>query len=60
MVVKLKGKGGRLDVTEKDVVAVTIKDGVIHMEYKKPYKWGIVSGVGYYTDEYELISCEGK
>ena len=60
MIVKLKGKDGRLDVTEKDVEAVTISNGTIHMDYKKPYKWGIVSGVGYYTDEYDLVSVSNK
>lgn len=60
MTVKLKGKNGRLDITEKNVELVTVTDMHIKINYKKPYKWGIVSGVGYYTDEYELVSCDAR
>lgn len=58
MTVKLKGKDGRPDVTEENVEELSVKNGQIEMSYKKPYKWGIVCGVGYYTDEYEIVSCE--
>lgn len=60
MTVKLRGKGGRLDVTEKDVESVTVTDYQIEIEYKKPYKWGIVCGVKYYTDEYDFVSCTAR
>lgn len=56
MIVKLKGKNGRLDVIEKDVEDVSVGDGKIQIDYKRPYKWGIVSGVKYYTDEYSIVS----
>lgn len=60
MIVKLKGKNGRLDVTEKDVESVTVSDDEIAINYKKPYKWGIVSGVRYFPEEYSIMSVSEK
>ena len=58
MTVYLKGLDGRCDQTEKDVQTVTVDDTYIHIGYKKPYKWGIVSGVKYYTEEMVIHKIE--
>lgn len=58
MIVYLKGKNGRCDQTEIDVESVKIGRAYIEIDYKKPYKWGIVSGVKYPTDEMEVTSIE--
>lgn len=60
MIVKLKGKDGRLDVTEKNVESVTVSDDEIAINYKKPYKWGLVSGVRYCTDEYDIVTVSAN
>ena len=58
MTVYLKGKEGRLDQIEKDVERVSIDARYINIEYKKPYKYGLVSGVQYYKEEMEIASIE--
>lgn len=58
MTVYLKGLNGRLDQIEKDVESVEIDDLYINIHYKQPYKWGIVSGVGYFKDEMEIEKIE--
>lgn len=58
MTVYLKGLDGRLDQTEKNVAKLTVDSKYINIEYEKPYKWGIVSGVAYYTNEMEVKAVE--
>ena len=60
MTVMLRGKGGRLDVTETDVETVIVTNSDIVIEYKKPYKYGLVCGCKYYAEEYEFVSCTVK
>ena len=58
MTVYLKGLEGRCDQTEKNVQAVTIDDIYINIAYRKPFKWGIVSGVKYYKNEMVIEKIE--
>lgn len=57
MTVYLKGKDGRLDQVEENVKEVWAEDGLIHIKYED-HKWGIVSGVAYFTDEMEISKIE--
>ena len=58
MTVYLKGLGGRLPQVESDVESVKVDDRYIHIDYKRPLKWGIVSGVSYYADEMVIDKIE--
>lgn len=58
MTVYLKGLDGRCDQTEKNVQTVKVDDTYIDIEYKKPCKWGIVSGVKYYKNEMAIERIE--
>lgn len=58
MTVYLKGKDGRVDQVEKNVQTVSVDGQYINIEYTKPLKWGIVSGVKYYKDEMEITKIE--
>ena len=58
MTVYLKGKDGRVDQVEKNVQTVSVDGQYINIEYTKPFKWGIVSGVKYYKDEMEIAKIE--
>lgn len=58
MTVYLKGKDGRLDQVEKNVAKVSVDSRYIHIDYTKPLKWGIVSGVQYYKGEMEIAKIE--
>lgn len=58
MTVYLKGKDGRVDQVEKNVCKVSEDSKYIHIEYTKPFKWEIVSGVKYYKAEMEIAKIE--
>ena len=58
MTVYLKGLGGRLDQIEQNVEKVMVDDRFIKIEYKKPYKYGLVSGVAYFNDEMAIERIE--
>ena len=58
MTVYLKGLGGRLDQVEQNVQKVTMDDRFINIEYKKPYEYGLVSGVAYFNDEMAIERIE--
>lgn len=58
MTVYLKGLSGRVDRVEENVQKVTVDDMYIRIDYKKPYKYGLVSGVAYFNDEMTIERIE--
>ena len=59
MTVYLKGKNGRVDQVEKNVVAIAVDEEYINLKYNV-LQWGIVSGVSYPKDEMEIEKVTAK
>lgn len=59
MTVYLKGIETILDRIEKNVKSVEITDEEINIRYEEPLKYGIVSGVTYFTNQMKVEKVEG-